>query len=159
MLVQLGRVDSLIALVIIGREITISALREWMAKVGPAGSVAVAYRGQAQDRGADVRHPAAALPGPAAGLRQRLAGHVLIYVAAVLTLWSMGYYMRCALAGAAQAEQLKRIAGRQSQLTLPTMQLSIMAALSRAAVAQLVERNLAKVEVASSRLFCRSKKF
>ena len=41
-LVQLGRVDSLIALVIIGREITISALREWMAKVGAAGSVAVA---------------------------------------------------------------------------------------------------------------------
>jgi cardiolipin synthase len=36
-LVQLGRVDSLIALVIIGREITISALREWMAKVGAAG--------------------------------------------------------------------------------------------------------------------------
>ena len=44
-LVHLGRVDSLIALVIIGREITISALREWMAKVGASGSVAVAFVG------------------------------------------------------------------------------------------------------------------
>src|SRR3981189_1403244 len=40
-LVQLGRVDAIIALIIIGREITISALREWMAQIGQARSVAV----------------------------------------------------------------------------------------------------------------------
>ncbi len=46
LLVQLGRVDALIAVVIIGREITISALREWMARVGQSASVAVAYVGK-----------------------------------------------------------------------------------------------------------------
>ena len=45
-LVHLGRADSLIALIIIGREITISALREWMAKVGASASVAVAFVGK-----------------------------------------------------------------------------------------------------------------
>ena len=46
MLLQLGRVDALVALIIIGREIAISALREWMAKVGQAKSVAVAFIGK-----------------------------------------------------------------------------------------------------------------
>ena len=45
-LVQLARVDAIIAVVIIGREITISALREWMARVGRSASVAVAYVGK-----------------------------------------------------------------------------------------------------------------
>ena len=46
LLVQLARVDAIIAVVIIGREITISALREWMARVGKSASVAVAYVGK-----------------------------------------------------------------------------------------------------------------
>ncbi len=41
LLVQLDRVDALIALIIIGREITVSALREWMATMGERASVAV----------------------------------------------------------------------------------------------------------------------
>src|SRR2546429_2259260 len=45
-LLKEGRVDAVIALIIIGREIAISALREWMAKVGQAKSVAVAYIGK-----------------------------------------------------------------------------------------------------------------
>ncbi|MGZ5227614.1 MAG: CDP-diacylglycerol--glycerol-3-phosphate 3-phosphatidyltransferase, partial [Burkholderiales bacterium] len=45
-LVQLGRVDAIIALIIIGREITISALREWMAQIGQARSVAVSLIGK-----------------------------------------------------------------------------------------------------------------
>ena len=40
-LIGLGRVDSFVALVIIGREITVSALREWMARIGKSSSVAV----------------------------------------------------------------------------------------------------------------------
>ncbi|MDP3439233.1 MAG: CDP-diacylglycerol--glycerol-3-phosphate 3-phosphatidyltransferase, partial [Azonexus sp.] len=40
-LVQLGRADAIVATIIIGREITISALREWMAKIGAAKNVAV----------------------------------------------------------------------------------------------------------------------
>src|SRR6185295_15409826 len=45
-LLQLDRVEPLVALIIIGREIAISALREWMAKVGQAKSVAVAFIGK-----------------------------------------------------------------------------------------------------------------
>ena len=46
MLVQLARIDAILAVIIIGREITISALREWMAKLGEASSVAVAFVGK-----------------------------------------------------------------------------------------------------------------
>jgi phosphatidylglycerophosphate synthase len=60
LLVQLGRVDALIAVVIIGREITISALREWMARVGQSASVAVAYVGKLKT-GADGRDSDAAV--------------------------------------------------------------------------------------------------
>src|SRR4249920_1975575 len=45
-LVQLERVDAIIALIIIGREIAISALREWMAKIGASRSVAVSFLGK-----------------------------------------------------------------------------------------------------------------
>ena len=88
--------DSLIALVIIGREITISALREWMAKVGRLGA-ASRWPSSASST-ARRRCPAipAALSRPRSGVRQPRLGTLLIYVAAVLTLWSMGYYMRCA---------------------------------------------------------------
>ena len=95
-LVHLGRVDSLIALVIIGRE---SPSR-------PCGSGwpgrrlrqrRGGLRGQAQDGGPDVGDPAAAdRVAPVLGVDSLKLGTLLIYVAAVLTLWSMGYYMRCA---------------------------------------------------------------
>ncbi|MBN9694789.1 MAG: CDP-diacylglycerol--glycerol-3-phosphate 3-phosphatidyltransferase [Zoogloea sp.] len=95
-LVHLGRVDSLIALVIIGREITISALREWMAKVGAAGSVAVAFVGKLKTAAQMSAIPLLLIQVPVLGMDSIALGTVLIYVAAVLTLWSMGYYMRCA---------------------------------------------------------------
>ena len=95
-LVHLGRVDSLIALVIIGREITISALREWMAKVGAAGSVAVAFVGKLKTAAQMSAIPLLLYQAPVLGFDGMALGTVLIYVAAVLTLWSMGYYMRCA---------------------------------------------------------------
>ena len=95
-LVHLGRVDSLIALVIIGREITISALREWMAKVGASGSVAVAFVGKLKTAAQMSAIPLLLFQAPLGGFDSMALGTVLIYVAAVLTLWSMGYYMRCA---------------------------------------------------------------
>ena len=95
-LVHLGRVDSLIALVIIGREITISALREWMAKVGASGSVAVAFVGKLKTAAQMSAIPLLLFEAPLGGFDSMALGTVLIYVAAVLTLWSMGYYMRCA---------------------------------------------------------------
>lgn len=97
LLVQLGRVDALIAVVIIGREITISALREWMARVGQSGSVAVAYVGKLKTTAQMVAIPMLLFNASLYGVDLRLAGEVLIYVAAALTLWSMGYYLRRAM--------------------------------------------------------------
>ena len=96
MLVAAGRTEAIVALVIIGREITISALREWMAKVGAAGSVAVAFVGKLKTAAQMSAIPLLLYQAPAFGFDGMALGTVLIYVAAVLTLWSMGYYMRCA---------------------------------------------------------------
>ncbi|HRV77490.1 MAG TPA: CDP-diacylglycerol--glycerol-3-phosphate 3-phosphatidyltransferase [Thauera sp.] len=97
LLVQLGRVDALIAVVIIGREITISALREWMARVGQSASVAVAYVGKLKTTAQMVAIPMLLFNASLYGVDLSLAGEVLIYVAAALTLWSMGYYLRRAM--------------------------------------------------------------
>jgi CDP-diacylglycerol--glycerol-3-phosphate 3-phosphatidyltransferase len=75
-------VDSLIALVIIGREITISALREWMAKVG-AGSVAVAFVGKLKTAAQMSAIPLLLYQAPVLGFDSLALGTVLIYVAAV----------------------------------------------------------------------------
>ena len=97
-LVQLGRVDAFIAFIIIGREITISALREWMAKIGEGKSVAVSLLGKIKTVSQMVAILlllyAAPLPGAIDAIE---AGSALIYVAAVLTVWSMFYYLRLAL--------------------------------------------------------------
>src|SRR5690606_22712684 len=93
LLVQLARVDALIAVVIIGREITISALREWMARVGKSASVAVAYVGKLKTTAQMVAIPLLLFNAPLYGIDMRIAGNILIYVAAALTLWSMGYYL------------------------------------------------------------------
>ncbi|NTV09521.1 MAG: CDP-diacylglycerol--glycerol-3-phosphate 3-phosphatidyltransferase [Zoogloea sp.] len=96
-LVQLGRVDALLAVIIIGREITISALREWMARVGASGSVAVAFVGKFKTVAQMTAIPLLLYHMPLMGFEVQALGTLLIYVAAVLTLWSMGYYMRRAL--------------------------------------------------------------
>lgn len=97
LLVQLGRVDALIAVVIIGREITISALREWMARVGQSASVAVAYVGKLKTAAQMIAIPLLLFDAPVQGIDLRLTGEILIYAAAALTLWSMGYYLRRAM--------------------------------------------------------------
>lgn len=97
LLVQLSRVDALIAVVIIGREITISALREWMARVGQSASVAVAYVGKLKTAAQMIAIPLLLFNAPLYGVDLRIAGNILIYVAAALTLWSMGYYLHRAM--------------------------------------------------------------
>jgi cardiolipin synthase len=92
-----ARVDALIAVVIIGREITISALREWMARVGKSASVAVAYVGKLKTTAQMVAIPLLLFDAPCMSIDMRIAGSVLIYVAAALTLWSMGYYLQRAI--------------------------------------------------------------
>lgn len=97
-LVQLGRVDAFIAFIIIGREITISALREWMAKIGRSKSVAVSFLGKIKTVSQMVAVLLLLYEGPIFGIIDALEiGRVLIYVAAVLTVWSMFYYLRLAL--------------------------------------------------------------
>lgn len=95
-LVQLGRADAIIATIIIGREITISALREWMAQIGAHKSVAVSMIGKIKTTAQMAAIPLLLYVEPVAGIDVMAAGTWLIYIASVLTLWSMGYYMRMA---------------------------------------------------------------
>src|SRR3954451_13202517 len=96
-LVYLQRVDMLVALIIIGREIGISALREWMAKVGQAKSVAVAFIGKLKTVSQMIAIPLLLFHDRLLGLDCYWLGTILINVAAVLTVISMLYYLRKAL--------------------------------------------------------------
>jgi CDP-diacylglycerol--glycerol-3-phosphate 3-phosphatidyltransferase len=97
-LLQLGRVDMVVGLIIIGREIAISALREWMAQQGQAKSVAVAFIGKLKTVLQMVAIPLLLFEDRLFGVIDCYAlGTVLIYVAAVLTVISMLYYLRRAL--------------------------------------------------------------
>jgi cardiolipin synthase (CMP-forming) len=97
-LVQLDRVTAMVALVIIGREIAISALREWMAQIGASRSVAVHMLGKVKTTVQLIAIPFLLYDGPLFRIIDtRLWGTVLIYLSAVLTIWSMVYYLRKAL--------------------------------------------------------------
>ena len=94
-LLKLGRVDMVVGLIIIGREIAISALREWMAQVGQAKSVAVAFIGKIKTVGQMVAIPLLLYQDYLFGvIDTQWLGTILINVAAVLTVVSMLYYMR-----------------------------------------------------------------
>jgi len=93
-LLHLGRVDVLIALVIIGREIAISALREWMAQIGASASVAVHQLGKFKTIAQMVAIPCLLYDQRLLGVNLAAAGQVLIVIAAILTVWSMLYYLR-----------------------------------------------------------------
>lgn len=99
-LVHLARIDAAIALVIVGREIAISALREWMAQIGAAKSVAVNSLGKFKTACQMVAIPMLLFYAPltfgGVTLDTGLWGVWLIYVAAFLTIWSMLYYMKLA---------------------------------------------------------------
>jgi len=101
-LIEFGRVGAIVSLIIIGREIAISALREWMAGEGQRSSVGVAMIGK-------VKTAAQMLAivfllywddihlGQFGIFKTKDVGHVLIVLAAFLTLVSMAYYLRAAL--------------------------------------------------------------
>jgi len=94
----MNRVHVLVALVIIGREIAISSLREWMAQIGASKSVAVHMVGKLKTTVQMVAIPFLLFDGRLLGLIDtRVWGAVLIWAAAVLTIWSMVYYMQKAL--------------------------------------------------------------
>ena len=97
-LVHLDRADVFVALIIIGREIAISALREWMAQIGASRSVAVHMLGKVKTTVQMVAIPFLLFDGHLFGIIDtHWWGTVLIYAAAVLTIWSMVYYLQKAL--------------------------------------------------------------
>jgi len=97
-LVHLQRADVFVALVIIGREIAISALREWMAQIGAARSVAVHMLGKLKTMAQMIAIPFLLFDGKLFRVIDTHAwGQWLLLIAAVLTVWSMAYYLRKAI--------------------------------------------------------------
>ena len=97
-LVHLNRADVFAALIIIGREIAISALREWMAQIGASRSVAVHMLGKLKTTVQMVAIPFLLYHGTLFGvIDTQLWGTWLLWASAVLTIWSMVYYLQKAL--------------------------------------------------------------
>ena len=96
-LLALDRVDAFVALVIVGREIAVSALREWMAQIGKSSSVAVNWLGKLKTIAQMVAIPMLLFHDRLFGvINVHLIGTLLIYMAAVLTVYSMLIYLRMA---------------------------------------------------------------
>ncbi|HYN53731.1 MAG TPA: CDP-diacylglycerol--glycerol-3-phosphate 3-phosphatidyltransferase [Methylotenera sp.] len=101
-LVEFGRIGAIVSLIIIGREIAVSALREWMAGEGQSSSVGVAMIGKVKTA---VQMLAILFLlywddvelGSMGIFKTSDIGHVLIVLAAFLTLVSMAYYLKAAL--------------------------------------------------------------
>ncbi len=104
-LVWLQRVDAVIAVVIIGREIAVSAMREWMAKIGQSKSVAVNFLGKIKTISQMIAVPLLLYYDRIGLLSPQRVGTWLIYVAAILTLVSMFYYLKLALAPRAEGDR------------------------------------------------------
>ena len=85
------------AAVIIGREITISALREWMAEIGQRAKVAVSKIGKIKTTAQMAALLMLLYNEPLLTLPIYDIGLILLYVAAILTLWSMMVYLRAAI--------------------------------------------------------------
>ncbi len=97
LLVSLEEVDAIIAFIIIGREIAISALREWMAQLGAGKNIAVSMLGKIKTTFQMIAILFLLYHEPLFGLPLFQLGTVMIYLAALLTLWSMGYYLMLAM--------------------------------------------------------------
>lgn len=84
------------AAVIIGREITVSALREWMAEIGERAAVSVSMAGKVKTAVQMTSIVLLILGGSILGTWIEWLAIALLYVAALLTLWSMFLYLRAA---------------------------------------------------------------
>lgn len=83
------------SVIIVGRELAVSALREWMAGAGESAKVAVSYIGKIKTVAQLVAIPMMIYKEPLFGIFPVAdIGLVLLYVAAILTLWSMMIYLR-----------------------------------------------------------------
>jgi CDP-diacylglycerol--glycerol-3-phosphate 3-phosphatidyltransferase/cardiolipin synthase len=84
------------AAVIIGREIVISALREWMAEIGARTRVAVSIVGKVKTTLQMIAILLLLYKIPVGAFPTHMVGVILLYIAAILTLWSMFVYLRAA---------------------------------------------------------------
>lgn len=97
LLVELARAPAWLAVIIIGREITISALREWMAQLGKSKNTAVAYIGKLKTGAQMVAILLLLWSGPLIpGVSTQFVGELALYVAGILTIISMFYYLKLA---------------------------------------------------------------
>ena len=96
LLVELKRADAVIAFIIIGREIAVSALREWMARIGESKSVAVNILGKVKTVFQMVAIPMLLYQDRLGEFDPGRWGAWLIWIAALLTLASMFYYLKLA---------------------------------------------------------------
>lgn len=86
----------LATMVIIGREITISALREWMAEIGERTSVAVSWVGKFKTAAQMLAITLLLYEAPIGGVSAFTLGLYTLYLAVILTLWSMMQYLLAA---------------------------------------------------------------
>lgn len=96
-LLKFNYVDAVIAFIIIGRELTISALREWMAQLGNSKNVAVSMLGKVKTVFQMLAILFLLYQEPLLGISTQWTGTLLVYLAAILTLWSMVYYLMLAM--------------------------------------------------------------
>lgn len=87
---------TVVIIIILGREITVSALREWMAELGNRASVAVSFIGKFKTGSQMLAIPFLLYRQPLVGLPVFKIGEFLLYLAAALTLWSMLAYLKAA---------------------------------------------------------------
>ena len=106
-LLALGRIGMLIALIIVGREIAVTGLREWMAKIGASGHVKVNWYGKIKAIAQMIAIPMLLWYDPFYGIDIGLIGTWLIWIAALLTLYSMYVYTAAAIPFLYPDEKLK----------------------------------------------------
>ena len=84
------------SLIIVGREIVISALREWMAEINDSVAVAVSYLGKVKTTLQMVAITLLLIVPVDTQSATTTIGYVLLYLASIMTLWSMSQYLRAA---------------------------------------------------------------
>jgi len=103
-----GALMALPAVVIIGREIAVSALREWMANLGENATVKVNFMGKVKTFTQLWAIGFLLYAKPIGSFQPMLVGYVLLYIAAILTLWSMFVYLSAAWPSLTRSGQGKR---------------------------------------------------
>jgi len=101
------RLFAVVVLVILGREIAVSALREWMSEVGKRSHVAVSVIGKAKTSAQMIAIPFLLWRDPFWDLPVFQLGEILLYSAAALTLWSMLSYLKAAWPNLIAPHQIK----------------------------------------------------